>query len=127
MLPRPLMVALQEGAQPATPSQSPLGGWTSMLPLLLIFAIFYFVMIRPEGKKRKEREAMLQRIKKGDRVMTTGGMYASVAAVQDDVITLQVADGVGGFTAGSGAAGGLKRDAFVPGRQRLGFGAPAGG
>ena len=90
----PAAIVLLQDAPPAAPSQSPLGGWTSMLPLLLIFAIFYFVMIRPEGKKRKDREAMLQRIKKGDRVMTTGGMYASVAQVQDDVITLQVADGV---------------------------------
>jgi preprotein translocase subunit YajC len=64
------------------------------MPLILIFAIFYFVMIRPEGKKRREREALLKTIKKGDKVMTTGGMYATVVNVQEDVITLQAGDNV---------------------------------
>ena len=73
---------------------SPFGGLTSLMPLILIFAIFYFVMIRPEGKKRREREALLKTIKKGDKVMTTGGMYATVANVQEDVITLQAGDNV---------------------------------
>lgn len=89
-----------------TPSQAPagpagqkpsgglFGGSFGFLPLILIFAIFWFVMIAPERKKRKSREAMLAEMKKGDKVMTNGGMYATIAAVQDDVITLQVADGV---------------------------------
>jgi preprotein translocase subunit YajC len=51
-------------------------------------------MIGPERKQRKKREAMLAALGKGDKVMTTGGMYGSVAAVQDDVVTLQIADGV---------------------------------
>jgi preprotein translocase subunit YajC len=88
---------LQDAPPAGPPPQgtgSPLGGFGAWPMLLLIFAIFYFVMIRPEGKKRREREAMLQRVKKGDKVMTSSGMYASVAAVQDEVITLQIADGV---------------------------------
>jgi len=72
---------------------SPFGG-PFMVPMLAIFAIFYFVMIAPERKARKKREAMLQELKKGDRVVTTGGMYAIVAAVAEDAVTLQIDDGV---------------------------------
>lgn len=79
------------GDQPAA-SGSPFGGM--MFPLIAVFAIFWFVMIGPERKQRKKRQEMLEALKKGDRVMTTGGMYASVAAVQDDLVTLQIADGV---------------------------------
>jgi preprotein translocase subunit YajC len=70
------------------------GGLGSFFPIIAIFAIFYFVMIGPERKNRKKREGMLAALKKGDKVMTNGGMYATVAAVQDDRVTLQIADGV---------------------------------
>lgn len=69
-------------------------GLGGMFPIIAIFAIFYFVMIGPERKNRKKREGMLAALKKGDKVMTNGGMYATVAAVQDDRVTLQIADGV---------------------------------
>jgi preprotein translocase subunit YajC len=69
--------------------------WNSLLfPMLLVFAIFYFVMIGPERKARRKREAMLGALKKGDKVLTNGGMFATVAAIQDDVVTLQIDDGV---------------------------------
>jgi len=70
------------------------GGFNFLIPMLLIIGIFYIVMIGPERKQRKKREEMLKALKKGDRIMTTGGMLASVAQVQEDVVTLQVADGV---------------------------------
>jgi preprotein translocase subunit YajC len=73
---------------------SPCGSGGMMMPMLAILAIFWIVMIGPERKKRKAREAMLGALEKGDKVMTNGGMYGSVAAVQDDVITVQVADNV---------------------------------
>jgi preprotein translocase subunit YajC len=79
---------------PAPEGSGGLFGGLNFLPLVLIFAIFWFVMIAPERKNRKKREAMLKAMKKGDKVMTTGGMFATVAAVQEDVITLQIADGV---------------------------------
>jgi preprotein translocase subunit YajC len=65
-----------------------------MFPMLAIFAIFYFVMIAPERKARKKREGMLQALKKGDRVLTTSGMFAVVAAVGESDVTLQIDDGV---------------------------------
>lgn len=65
-----------------------------LIPMLAIFAIFYFVMIGPERKARKKREAMLAEMKKGDAVVTSSGMHGTIAALADDVITLQVDEGV---------------------------------
>lgn len=83
------------GASPspqAPPPSSPLTGM--MMPLLLCAVVFYFLVLGPERKQRKKRDEMLKKLGKGDKVMTTGGLYASVVAVQDDVVTLQIADGV---------------------------------
>ncbi len=100
-----LFLSLQDAAQktaapattdpaangPAQPASNPL---IQFLPLVAIIAIFYFVMIMPERKQRKKREAMLAAVKKGDRVMTTGGMLAIVAAINGDEIVLQIDEGV---------------------------------
>jgi preprotein translocase subunit YajC len=77
-------------AQPAAPSLFQ-GMW---VPLLLCAVVFYLLVLGPERKQRKKRDEMLNKLSKGDKVMTTGGLYASVVAVQDDVVTLQIADGV---------------------------------
>jgi len=80
------------------PASPPAGGASAfsgmLLPLVLCAIVFYFLVIGPERKQRKKREAMLKNIGKGDKVMTTGGIYGTVASVQDDVLTLQVAEGV---------------------------------
>lgn len=68
--------------------------WAGWIMPVALLAIFYFVMIVPERKARKKREAMLTAMKKGDRVMTSGGMYATIAAINGDEITLQIDDGV---------------------------------
>lgn len=93
----PLAFIVQEtpGQTPTTGDPAPpSGGFGSFLPFILIGLVFYFVLIAPDRKNRKKREAMLAELKKGDRVMTSSGMFGSVAQVQDDVVTLQVADGV---------------------------------
>ena len=82
---------VEEGA--AEKPASPFGGF-SMLPMVAIFAIFWFVMIGPERKNRKKREAMLAELKKGDEIMTSSGLYAKVITVQEEVVVLQVAEGV---------------------------------
>lgn len=80
-----------EGVDPEPGS----GGLSSYLvPMLLIFVIFWVVMIGPERKQRKKREEMLGGLKKGDKVMTTSGLFGAVAQVKDEVVTLQVAEGV---------------------------------
>jgi preprotein translocase subunit YajC len=66
-----------------------------MLSLVLVFVVLYFLMIRPQAKRQKEREAMLKKVGKGDRVLTTGGFYGTVVSVKsDDVMVLKMADNV---------------------------------
>ncbi|NJD91397.1 MAG: preprotein translocase subunit YajC [Geobacter sp.] len=70
------------------------GALTSLVPLVIMFAIFYFLLIRPQQKKAKEHKALLEAIKKGDQVITAGGMHGKIAAVEETVVTLEVANGV---------------------------------
>ena len=71
-------------------SQGPAAMLTSFMPLILIFVIFYFLLIRPQSKKAKEHKQMLQEIKKGDKVMTTGGIYGHVDDIDGDTVTLKI-------------------------------------
>jgi preprotein translocase subunit YajC len=66
----------------------------SFLPFLLIIAIFYFLIIRPQSKKRKETEKMLGALKKGDRVVTIGGIHGTIQSVRDTTVILKVDDNV---------------------------------
>ena len=60
------------------------------LPLVLIVVVFYFLLIRPQRKKDKEVKNMLANLKVGDRVTTIGGIYGTISAIKDDVITIDV-------------------------------------
>lgn len=64
------------------------------VPLALVFGIFYFLLIRPEKKRRAKTEQMLDALKKGDEVMTNSGIFGRVAQIHDDKITVEVAEGV---------------------------------
>jgi preprotein translocase subunit YajC len=66
----------------------------SMLPLLLMFAVLYFVMIRPQMKKAKEHRAMIEALAKGDEVATAGGLLGKVTKLGEGQISLEIADGV---------------------------------
>ncbi|MBI5379051.1 MAG: preprotein translocase subunit YajC [Nitrospirae bacterium] len=66
----------------------------SLAPFLIIFAIFYFLLIRPQQKKAKENREMLAKLKKGDRVMTTGGILGTLTAVGEHTVTIQIAENV---------------------------------
>lgn len=70
------------------------GALTSLVPLIIMFAIFYFLLIRPQQKKAKEHKALLEALKKGDQVITAGGMHGKISAVEESVVTLEVANGV---------------------------------
>jgi len=72
-----------------------MGGIEQFIPLILIFAIMYFLLIRPQQKKMKEHQAMVAALRKGDQVVTQGGMYGKVVKVhEDNKLDLQIADGV---------------------------------
>ncbi|MCX7570185.1 preprotein translocase subunit YajC [Tumebacillus sp. DT12] len=66
---------------------------TQILPFLLIFVVFYFLLIRPQQKRQKERAAMLNAVQKGDKVVTIGGLHGTVDALDDTTITLRVNEG----------------------------------
>jgi len=70
------------------------GDLAMMLPLVLIFGVFYFLVIRPQSKQRAAKEKMLSELKKGDKVVTGGGLLGVVSGVADGVVTLVVSDKV---------------------------------
>lgn len=63
-------------------------------PILLMVVIFYFLLYRPQKKQQKEREALLNSLKKGNKVVTVGGLYGTLTAVHEDYVMLQIADNV---------------------------------
>ena len=65
-----------------------------IIPMAVIFVIFYFLLIRPQQKKQKELKAMLDNLAYGDAVMTTGGIHGKITGLADAVITLEIADKV---------------------------------
>lgn len=62
-------------------------------PLIVMFVVFYFLLIRPQQKRQKELGQMIQELKKGDRVVTSGGMIGTIAGIQNDYVILKVGDG----------------------------------
>ncbi len=68
--------------------------WTSFLPLLLIIAVFYFLMIRPQMKKQKELKSYREALQKGDKVVTTGGIYGKIVGISDNVVEVEIANNI---------------------------------
>jgi preprotein translocase subunit YajC len=62
------------------------------VPLILLFVIFYFLLIRPQQQQQKKRQAMLKSLKKGDRIVTIGGMHGVIKEIDETLISLRVAD-----------------------------------
>ena len=67
------------------------GGFGALVPLVLMFVIFYFLLIRPQQKKAKAHRELLSQLKKGDRVITSGGLYGTITGVKDGVLTIEIA------------------------------------
>lgn len=66
----------------------------SLLPLILIFVVFYFLLVLPQQKRQKQHQQLLNSLKKGDRVITSSGIYGTVSNIKDNIISLVIADGV---------------------------------
>jgi len=79
-----LLFAANSGAQ-AQPN--PLAGF---MPIIIIFVLFYFLLIRPQNKKLKEHQEMLKSLKRGDKVITSGGMIGVISEIQDNEVLLEV-------------------------------------
>jgi preprotein translocase subunit YajC len=85
------MMMYQEGA--SAPQASPFG---LLLPFVLIFAVFYFLIIRPQSKRQKDHQAMVKALQKGDQIVTAGGFHGTIQAISDEseVVTVEIADKV---------------------------------
>ena len=68
------------------------GGLMSFLPLIVIFAVFYFMLIRPQMKRAKEHKQLVSQLSKGDEVITNGGLLGKITNVSDSFVTLELAD-----------------------------------
>ncbi|MDT8317616.1 MAG: preprotein translocase subunit YajC [bacterium] len=87
-----MLVAIAYAAEGAGPAQqSPFGAF---VPLILIFAIFYFLLIRPQQKKAKEHTNSLETMKTGDEVITNGGIFGKVSKIDNDKVVVEIADKV---------------------------------
>ena len=75
-----------------TPAQPPL--LVSLAPVIAIFVIFYFLVIRPQQKQMKEHKRMLEALKKGDRILTSGGIYATVVSLRGPDLEVKIAENV---------------------------------
>ena len=70
------------------------GGFTSFIPLILMFVIFYFLLIRPQQKKTKEHRQMVDNLKNGDRISTSGGLHGRITGVAENALTVEIAEKV---------------------------------
>ena len=83
-------VATGDVAAEMTAGQSLLAMLLQLSPILIMVLVMYFLMIRPEKKRRKKEKAMLDALKRGDRICTIGGIYGTIMDIKDDTITLSV-------------------------------------
>jgi preprotein translocase subunit YajC len=81
-------------AYAAAPAGGGVGGFASFLPLILIFVVFYFLLIRPQQKQAKQHQAFLGDLKKGNKVITKGGIYGEIVGITDTILTLEIAENV---------------------------------
>jgi preprotein translocase subunit YajC len=89
------MFATPAFAQAAGAGTGAAGAFASFMPLILIFGIMYFLLIRPQQKKLKEHKAMIDALRRGDQIVTGGGIVGKVTKVQEDgIVEVEVADGV---------------------------------
>ena len=81
-------------AQAAAPAAGGTAAFAQFIPLILVFLIMYFLIMRPQQKKMKQHRAMIEALKKGDTVITQGGIIGKVVAVRDEEAEVEIAQGV---------------------------------
>ncbi|OGS21293.1 MAG: preprotein translocase subunit YajC [Elusimicrobia bacterium RIFOXYA2_FULL_39_19] len=84
------MISLLYAQTPGAVAGDPAGAFSSIIPFVVIFFIFYFLLIRPQQKKDKEHKKLLNALKKGDNVVTSGGIYGSIISVKPDVVEMKI-------------------------------------
>lgn len=86
-------VAYAAGANPGAAGQG-MAQYYQIFVLVAIVGIFYFLMIRPQQKKAKEHKNFLENLKKGDKIITSGGLYGTITGITDDSVTMEIAEKV---------------------------------
>jgi preprotein translocase subunit YajC len=70
------------------------GGFTAFIPLILMFVIFYFLLIRPQQKKNKDHRQMISNLRKGDKIVTSGGLHGRITGLDENTLTVEIAEKV---------------------------------
>ena len=83
----------QAAPAPTATADSPFGNISTMLPLVLMFVVLYFVMIRPQMKRQKEQKSMIEALAKGDEVVTSGGLLGKITKIGESFIGVEIAAG----------------------------------
>jgi preprotein translocase subunit YajC len=87
------LLVLLADAQPKEPAPPEVPGWASLVPIILIFGVFYFLIILPtQRRERKQREALFAALKKNDEVVTAGGIIGVVQSIKDDEVVIKIDD-----------------------------------
>jgi preprotein translocase subunit YajC len=89
-----IATALTAMTPPEGQAEGPLGSLSAFVPIILIFVIFYFLLIRPQQKRQKEHRNMVESLKKGDQVVTAGGIHGTVTSVAENLATVEIAQNV---------------------------------
>ena len=85
------------------------GGFTAILPLIIIFAIFYFLLIRPQQRKAKQHKQVLESLQRGDRVVSSGGLHGVITGLTEDTVTMEISPKVRVRVSRGSVAGIIKR------------------
>ena len=97
-----ILAATQPAAAAANGATGAASIWGGLLPMILILVFFWIIIIMPQRKQRKQRDAMLKNLKKGDKVITAGGLHGEIVEIDEEDVRLRVADKVElKFTRGS--------------------------
>ncbi len=86
-------VAFLGGCIPTDAEEGGTSIWTMLIFVVLLFGLMYFVMIRPQRKKQKEHQQLIEELKRGDRVVTAGGIYGTIESISEDSVTIKVESG----------------------------------
>lgn len=107
ILPLTIITFSIAGCVPPQGGQGGIGSspFTAILPFVMIFVLFYFLILRPQQRQQRQKQDMINNLKRGDSVITSGGIYGRILNVNDDIITLEIAKGINVRASRSGIAG----------------------
>lgn len=104
------MLIFSSCAPPGTGGESSGSAITSFIPFILIFVLFYLLILRPQQKQNRERQNMLKNVKRGDKILSSGGIYGKVVNVSDNELSVEIAKGINIQMSRSGVSAIIKQE-----------------